>query len=172
MTAEIEVETVWTDDSGVHRGSWRNIPRLPNRIPRIPTEESRVVSLLDHDVRNGRSVVGGEHQTRCSNSLHLLSQHLNSIRNTKLIGHITGHNNCVMENFMRVHDSIKQRFCLLLRHQIFLISAWLGGLRSPASLAPSLRPIRLARSPSQPTRPTGLNWIQTNLTTSAVDQTA
>ncbi len=73
VTAEEEVESVRSNDSRVHCRSRGNIFGLSIHVSGVNAEESGVVSLLDHDVSDWRSVVSREHQARRSDSLHLLS---------------------------------------------------------------------------------------------------
>ena len=76
MRAQVEVEAFGTDDARIHGGAGRDVLGLAHRVANVLAEETRVMALLDDDVGDGRTVVARQHQTRGSNTLHLLAKHL------------------------------------------------------------------------------------------------
>lgn len=79
MTAEIEIEFGGMGDANVHGRTGRNVARLAALFLLVCAEQSRVVTLLHHNERDARFVVGFQLDARLSNGRQLVLQHMREL---------------------------------------------------------------------------------------------
>lgn len=76
VRAQVEVKLCWVSDADIDCSTGRNITTFPDLFPFVGTEESGVMSLLDNNECNARSVVVLQLHARGPYGQQLVSQHL------------------------------------------------------------------------------------------------
>ena len=76
MTAQVEIKLGRMCDSDIDGGSWWDVARLAHLVLLVGTEETCVVTFLDHDERDAWLEVHLQLQTRLAHCTQLMVQHL------------------------------------------------------------------------------------------------
>ena len=79
VTAEIEIELGRMGDAHVHSGTGRNVARFAALFLLVCAEQSRVVTLLHHNERDARLVVGFQLDARLADGRQLVLQHMREL---------------------------------------------------------------------------------------------
>ena len=85
MTVEVEVERFRADNARVDDGTRVHVLGTTARVRRIRREKTRVMTLVDDDVRDVRLVVMRQHQTRHANATLLFAKHLQTTQQIMMI---------------------------------------------------------------------------------------